>query len=159
VKTKVTVIPLVALALAGCGGDDDVGSDSGDATAEGIAAEEWIQRADEICQRTDEAVHRLGEVDSLEDVQRQAIAIQGLVRVESERLRDLPIPDEISGEVDRMLALQDQEVESFDVIRSAALEGNQQRFESVAEEASKPGDEANQIAESLGMEECEEPYG
>jgi len=149
--------PLAVIALAGCGGDDSDPTTA--AAAEAIPSEEWIKQADVICQQTDEQVQGIGQPQNLKDVARVAGEIQGVVAGELEQLRALAPPADIGEQVTEMLDLEELEVKSFDAIAAAASTGDDEQFQSVFDTASKPGNESNRIAQSLGMEECEEPIG
>jgi hypothetical protein len=84
---------------------------------------------------------------------------QEVVAGELEQVRALAPPSDIGEQVTEMLDLEELEVKSFDAIAAAASTGDDEQFQSVAETASKPGNESNRISKSLGMEECEEPTG
>lgn len=156
-RSALTATPLVVIALAGCGGDGD--ANSGAADAEAISSAEWIKQADAICQATDKEVEAIDQPRTVEDVGRVAGEIQELVAGEIQELRELPPPEDIGGELEQMLSLEELEVKSFDAVEAAASTGDEENLQSVFEETEQPGVEANRIAKNLGMEECEEPYG
>lgn len=166
----------VAALIAGCG-DDDESSDGVSATAQTIPTEstipeaestatadtlteaEWVEQADAICQETDELVGAVKQPRDLKDVARVADEIQALVEEELAQLRELTPPAEITAKVGEMLAFQELEVQSFDQVEEAAATGDDEAFQIAYEESQKPGQQSNQVAKSLGMEECEETYG
>jgi hypothetical protein len=160
-KRTFVAIPLVVIALAGCGDDnnDDDAQTEAASSAEAIPIAQWIKQADAICQQTDERVGALEQPRDVEDFGRLANEVQALVAAELEQLRELAPPQEIAEDVEEMLSLQELEVDAFDEVEEAASTGDQATLESALEESEQPGNEANQIAESLGLEECEEPYG
>lgn len=152
----VSAVTVLIVGAAGCGGDDDSAED--DASAEALPKAEWIKQADVICKEADEEVRAVDEPSSLEDVAASADDVKAIVAEQLAQLRELPPPDEISDDVARMLDLLQQDVDSIDALKEAAEANDQAEFETVAEDASNLRDEANEIADSLGIEECDNQF-
>lgn len=138
---------LAAAALVACG-------------EETLSAEEFRQRADEICAEGERQIDALGEdftprLESEDPAEQQAALEEftteavGLSRDGLDDLRALAPPDELAGDVDAWLGAFESSVE-----RLEQLDGEE--LADLVTSGEEPFAEANQLAQDLGLEECGE---
>jgi hypothetical protein len=147
---------LGALAVAGCGGDDETTDTTAVAGASGVGGialtqEEWAEQADTICATADKEIDAVGEElfggqqpsqDQIDEFVTDALvpSVQGQL----DAIQALTPPEEIADDVTAFL---DDANAALDEIRDdpslAASEGGDSPFADV-----------NQQAKDLGLEEC-----
>lgn len=145
---------LAAAALVACG-------------SETLSAEEFRQRADEICAEGERQIDEAGEeftprLESNDPAEQQAALEEftteavGLSRDGLDDLRALDPPDELASDVDAWLDAFESNVERLEQLDGEEL------AELVTSGEEDPFAEANRLADDLGLEECgenEEPAG
>lgn len=132
-----------AAVLAGCGGGDGR-----------LSQEEFAERADAICRDVNERLDALPEPESFAEI--VALVDEALpIQEEATReLRELRPPEDLEVPFARALELLDQEAELARELRAAAAAEDGQRIEEVVAEIEPIDDEADAIAEQLGLTEC-----
>jgi hypothetical protein len=141
-----------ALALAGCGGDDDTattasgGAEAGGASGPALTKDQFIAQADAICAAGDrtieEAIEALGRggEPSPADLHQFSIIAVPAIQQEVDAIEALPPPEGDEDEVEAILAAVQK---GIDEIRSdpTSIE-------------SDPLAEADRLAEDYGLEQC-----
>lgn len=127
-----------ALAVSGCGGDDD---------SEPLTKAEWLEQADALCTANNEEVDAIG--DEVGDTPTDEEFAEGIGRVADsyddliDEIKELNPPEEIADDVDAMLAsLSD----GMDTIRDLGADLR------TAEE--NPLADASAKAQEIGLEVC-----
>jgi len=154
-RTLVAVAMIVALALAGCGGDDDslpetpvTGATEG---AGPIAKDDFIAQADGVCAEVNAAVGTVdsSSTDTASAAGQRADLYEGMM----ERIRDLGQPDDDAGLSD-VLAAGDELVQAEQDARLAAERGDDAGLAEAQSEASSALAAFQSAADSYGLEEC-----
>jgi hypothetical protein len=133
----------MGLAAAGCGGGDDR-----------LTREELIEEADATCTEFDQRIEEVDEPESLDDIERYVQEIRPIVEEGTDELEALEPPEELQDEYDDWIAATRSGVERFDELEEAAASGDEQRIQEVLEGAGEGGDEANRLAQEIGLKEC-----
>jgi hypothetical protein len=133
----------MGLAAAGCGG----GSDR-------LTREELIEEADATCAEFDQRVEEVDEPESLDDIERYVQEIRPIVEEGTDELEALEPPEELQDEYDDWIAATRSGVDRFDELEEAAASGDEQRIQEVLQGAGEGGDEANRLAQEIGLQEC-----
>ena len=133
----------MALAAAGCGGGGDR-----------LTREELIDEADATCAEFDQRVEEVDEPESLDDIERYVQEIRPIVEEGTDELDALEPPEELQDEYDDWIAATRSGVDRFDELEEAAASGDEQRIQEVLQGAGEGGDEANRLAQEIGLQEC-----
>ena len=134
---------LAALILAaGCGGDD------------GLSREEFVSEADAICQEFDQRLDDVEEPQSLDDVERYVDEARPVIEDGLNELEELQPPEELEGRWNELVASNDESLDALDDLRQAAANGDQERLQEIAEDASQRDAESDRIAQDIGLQEC-----
>lgn len=138
---------LGVLVLAGCGGGGGGGE-------ERLTKEEWIAQADAICKRAAQEIDALGTPQSLDEVAELAAKASEIGRRELGEIRALQPPEEDEATIEEMLALSDQLIDIGEKIGAAAEEGDLAEVQKLLQEGEPINDQADQLAQDYGLEEC-----
>jgi hypothetical protein len=133
----------MALAAAGCGGGGDR-----------LTREELIEEADATCAEFDQRVEEVDEPESLDDIERYVQEIRPIVEEGTDELDALEPPEELQDEYDQWIQETRSAIERFDELEEAAASGDEQRIQEVLQGAGEGGDEANRLAQEIGLQEC-----
>jgi hypothetical protein len=133
----------MALAAAGCGGGGDR-----------LTREELIDEADATCAEFDQRVEEVDEPESLDDIERYVQEIRPIVEEGTDELDALEPPEELQDEYDQWIQETRSAIERFDELEEAAASGDEQRIQEVLQGAGEGGDEANRLAQEIGLQEC-----
>jgi hypothetical protein len=133
----------MGLAAAGCGGGDDR-----------LTREELIEEADATCADFDQQIEEIEEPQSLDDVERYVQEVRPIVEDGTNELAELEPPEELEDEYEDWIAAMRSSVDQFDELEEAAASGDEQRIQEVFESAGQGGEEADQLAEEIGFQEC-----
>jgi hypothetical protein len=137
------LIGAMGLAAAGCGGGTDR-----------LSREELIEEADATCAEFDQRVEEVDEPESLDDIERYVQEIRPIVEEGTDELDALEPPEELQDEYDDWIAATRSGVDRFDELEEAAASGDEQRIQEVLQGAGEGGDEANRLAQEIGLQEC-----
>lgn len=151
-------LPLVALAIAGCGGGDD------DTTAEAppeitevttaLSKEELITQGDAICAEVNAAVGTLGSTSS--EAEDETSQVAGLYSGMVERLQDLGAPDDDSEGYAEFIAAAEALAQAEDNVELASAREDAESLTSAEAEASTALSSFQSAATSFGFEDCAE---
>jgi hypothetical protein len=133
----------MGLAAAGCGGGDDR-----------LTREELVEEADATCADFDQQIEEIEEPQSLDDVERYVQEVRPIVEDGTNELAELEPPEELEDEYEDWIAAMRSSVDQFDELEEAAASGDEQRIQEVFESAGQGGEEADQLAEEIGFQEC-----
>ena len=151
------LVALGALAVAGCGGDDDTTSDTTGAsgtsgvTGAALTQEEWVKQADALCAAGDKEINQAGQElfggaqpsnDQIEQFATDVLIPN--IQSQLDGIRALTPPEDIADDVTTLL---DDANEALDEIRddpSLVL----------ASDADSPFADVNQQAQDLGLKNC-----
>ena len=146
-RRLLTVI-LLALATAGCMGDDDNGG----------SREDYVAKADGICGDYQVRLSRLPRPRTADPAELAAYLDRALpiAREQLEKLKDVPKPagDTDKQDVERLLALLDQELDLNEAAQKAAAAGDTAAAQSDLQQAAPISAQSNQLAEQLGFVVC-----
>ncbi len=139
---------VIALAVAGCGSDDD--GSSGDASTD-ITKEEFVTQANAICKSSNEAIEAASEEAFSSGKQP--------TQAEAEEFITATVIPEVEGQLDgiRELDIPEGEEDAVNEILDAADAGVEEVKAdpiSATTEESDPFGEANQLSDAYGMKEC-----
>lgn len=133
----------MGLAAAGCGGGDDR-----------LTREELIEEADATCADFDRQIEEVEEPQSLDDVERYVQEVRPMVEDGTNELAELEPPEELEDEYEDWVAAMRSSVDQFDRLEEAVTSGDEQRIQEVFASAGQGGEEADQLAEEIGFQEC-----
>jgi hypothetical protein len=173
IKRLFALLAISMLLFAGCG--DDSGSDEADTddTAEapdeesttstteeeeeeGMALDEWVEAADEICEEADDATDELGEPQSIDEVVELLPEALPIIEEQVEALEDLGPPDEDADKVEEAIDLLNGQIELLEEALDRIEDGEdpEEVFADIDSEGQDMEDELDEIAEDLGLEVC-----
>lgn len=133
---------LAALAFAACGGDDT------------LSKEEYIERADEICEDIDRQIRELGEPEDPEAFEELVEEGTEITNNGLERLRELEPPEEDRDQINRMLNKIEEAVELLPEIQEALEDRDVEELQRLQTQVQAAANEAQEIAEDYGFEQC-----
>lgn len=136
------LVGTLAVAVAGCGGDDR------------LTREELIEEADATCAEYDQRIEELEEPESLSDIEGYLEEVRPIVEEGTDQLAELDPPEELQDEYDAWIDATRANVDRFDELEEAAASGDEQQIQEALESAGTGGDEAARLADELGFEEC-----
>jgi hypothetical protein len=138
---------LVGCALAaGCMGGD-----------EGVSREDYIAKADGVCGTYQVRLSRIPRPVTAEPAELGSYLERALpiAREQHEELTDLPRPEgDDRDQIDRLLALLEQELAFNEAAQKAASEGDRATLDNQLQQGAAVSAEAGQLAEQLGFVVC-----
>lgn len=150
---------LVALGIAGCGGDDD-----GDTTATptttaaeapaALSKEELVAQGDGICAEVNAAVGTVGSTES--GAASAAVQVADLYAGMVERLRGLGAPSDDAAGYDEFLAAAEQLAQAESDVQLAAERGEEEALTTAESDASSALASFQSAASAYGFSECSE---
>lgn len=145
---RLVVVALIALAGAGCGGNDNGG----------VSTDDYLAKADGICGDYQVRLSRIprpvtGSATELGSYLERALPV---AREQLDKLKSLERPSDDSDrqDIERVLVLLDQELDFNDAAQKAAAAGDQASLDSNLQQQAAVAAEANQIAEQVGFVVC-----
>jgi translation initiation factor 2B subunit (eIF-2B alpha/beta/delta family) len=146
------LLPLLALVIASCGGDD------------APTREEFAERASEICRDAEQALENVGQdAESPEDIADAVDQVIEESRNAVDELADLERPEGEAGETaERFVNATRTEIEEKGIpvledLRDALADGDQQAAQEAAQRLQNIDSQAsNEAARELGADECGE---
>lgn len=149
-------VPLVALALAGCGGGDDDTTESAPVeTTEAPAAlskEELLAQGDAICAEVNAAVGTVGSTSGEGQAGQAAALYSGMI----ERLLGLGAPSDDTAGYDEFIGAAEQLGQAESNIAQAADAGEEAELAVAESEAESALSAFQSAAQTYGFEECSE---
>ena len=142
---RLLVIPLLAVAAAGCGGGDDR-----------LTREEFASRANAICQDFEQRISDLDEPQNIGDVEDFADDAAEIAADGRDELADLNPPEELEEDYDRLLESLDEAIDDIGRLGDAAADGDEAEVQEIAEEGEAKDEESDKLARELGLDDCAE---
>ncbi len=146
---RVLAVIVLALAAAGCMGGDDTS---------GGSREDYVAKADGICGDYQVRLSRLPRPRSADPAEFATYLDRALpiAREQLDKLEDLPKPagETDKQDVERLLALLDQELDLNEAAQKAAAAGDAAGIQSNLQQAAPISAQSNQLAEQLGFVLC-----
>lgn len=140
-----TVIAVLAMAAAGCGGDDE------ETTAEALTKEEFIAQADQICADGDAEINQAGEELTAGGQPSQSEVTEFIsstvipnIQDQRDEIAALGAPEGDEEEINAILEGLDQAVAAAEADPAAATSNS----------AANPFTEVNQLAQDYGLTAC-----
>ncbi len=121
---------------------------------EGLSKEEFIARADALCEAADEKTQDLEPPKSPEALTRFVDEAQAITATLLSDLRELEPPEEDREVIDRMLGKIEEAMSYLPQIKAAADERDLQEVSRLGEELQRAAAEANETAREYGLERC-----
>ena len=151
-----------ALALSGCGGDDDGDKDSG-ASGGGpaLTKAQFITKATTICRDTKKAQlpfsDKVNSLPERTDIKRVAPLLIGALaesRKGYDKLRKLPAPKQDKAQLDAYFVAAERLLDALEDLANAAKESNRPAGAKVARETQALTADARQKATAYGLTGC-----
>jgi hypothetical protein len=136
-----------ALVLAACGGGNGGGGQS-------LTADEFRQQADAICKQYEEKLNQLGSPSSLGDLGDFVDKAVPIIEEGNQRLQELEAPDELSGDWDRAMELQDKNLQVARDLQAAIHDSDTARVQDLVSELDATDAESARLARNIGLETC-----
>ena len=134
----------IAFVLAACGGGE----------GDELTAEEFRQQADSICADYEGRLDELGAPSSPEDLQRYVDEAVPIFEEGTTELEDLNPPGELEDDWNRVMEINQEQLENVRELQEAAEEGDQARLGELLAEADQARLESDRLASELGLQEC-----
>jgi protein-tyrosine-phosphatase len=147
-------IVVLALALGGCNGDDPSPTDNGDETSGPLTKEEFIARADEICQQTEHRIQALEPPSTTNDLDDYADAIGEISDDGIGELRALKPPPGDAERIRQLIANIEKSVELLPEYAQAAQSQDATRFRLVEAQLQEIAAQSVLLARDYGFEHC-----
>jgi hypothetical protein len=152
------LIATAALAIAGCGGDDETTSSTGASGATGVSGtplseEEFVSQADAICATVNSRIEGLqaprNDLASIADFAQQGLEI---VQPALQELQALVPPEDLQAQFDDYVSRVEDQVDLQDQLGAAAAAGDTEEVDSLIEQLQAGNN--NEAARDLGLNEC-----
>jgi hypothetical protein len=144
---RLAALGLVAVAAAGCMGDD-----------EAVSREDYVAKADGVCGTYQVRLSRIPRPVTDEPAELGAFLERALpiAREQNEKLADLekPSDEDTRNQVDQLLDLLDQELDFNEAAQKAASSGDRAALDNSLRQGTAASAQAGQIAEQLGFVVC-----
>jgi hypothetical protein len=127
---------------------------AGEARAQSLSRERWIERADAICARADDETHALGDATTLEELAGLTDATERVVRRQLAELRALrPRPAEAAS-VNEILEGLARVNAALGDLRRAAASGSWSRVDAAGRRVLALSKKADRLVSAYGLQEC-----
>jgi hypothetical protein len=135
---------VLALGLAGCGGDGD----------DRLSREEYVEQATALCDDAEDRLRQLGSPQSIEELEAYAGEAQTVAGDTVAELRELTPPESLEDGLDRYIERVEEVIGMLDELEQAAASGDAAEASRLAGEI---GDstEAEEAAQAAGIPACE----
>ena len=138
----VLALTLLVAVVAGCGGEET------------LTRADYITQADAICDDYNQRQAKLGDPESVEDIERLGDETKPLVEKQLAELRDLEAPEEIADDAAAAYDLLERQLPKLDALVRAAEANDVAKVQSVAAEAGVLDKQADAKAEKIGLKVC-----
>jgi hypothetical protein len=136
-------VGVLVLLAAGCGGGE-----------EPLSKAEFQSQANAICAKYEKQLNALGtpsSIDEIPDLVQQALVI---LNKEIDEIAALNPPDELQSDFDKMITASNKTKAAANDLSAAAKSGDQAAVQKALEDGNAASDEADQLANGLGLGEC-----
>jgi hypothetical protein len=137
-----------ALFLAACGGGGGGGG------GQSLTAEEFRQQADALCKQYEDKLNELGAPSSLDDLGNFVDEAVPIIEEGNNKLAELEPPDELSGDWDRAMELQDENLQVARDLQQAIRDNDTARVQELVTMLDSTDAESARLARSIGLENC-----
>jgi hypothetical protein len=137
-----------ALFLAACGGGGGGGS------GQSLTAEEFRQQADAICKQYEDKLSELGSPSSLDDLGDFVDKAVPIIEEGNNKLAELEAPDDLSGDWDRAMELQDENLQVARDLQKAIHDNDTARVQELVSKLDTTDAESTRLARKIGLENC-----
>jgi protein-tyrosine-phosphatase len=144
----------LALALGGCNGDEPGSAGNGDETSGPLTKQEFIARADEICEQTEHRIQALEPPSTTNDLDDYADAIGEISDEGIGELRALKPPPGDAEVIRELIANIEKSVELLPEYAQAAQSQDATRFRQVEARLQEIADESVLLAREYGFKQC-----
>lgn len=153
-------LAVLALVVAGCGGSDDTGSNSGNGSGSAkpvtpaLTKSELVTKADAICQDMQDELDDVPSPESLSDL---AAAYGTAFDASASALKDLNSltpPADLEGDYNSWTDKLEEMNELTAEIRDAAKSGSQSKVDEISSSMGAIDSEANKVGKQLGFKVC-----
>ena len=139
---------LAVLGFAACGGEDR------------LSREEYLEQADATCRKYEERLKpledKLQQTDSTEEAAAVIDDAVPVVREGVDELKKLKPPEELEGQVDEWLKLNEENTKTLEQLGDAAEAGDEARIGELAQEAEANEQRGDDLAREIGLKDCAE---
>ena len=136
------------LFLAACGGGGGGGG------GQSLTAVEFRQQADAICKQYEDKLSELGAPSSLDDLGNFVDKAVPIIEEGNNKLSELEPPDELSGDWDRAMELQDKNLQVARELQKAIHDNDPARVQDLVSELDATDAESTRVARNIGLEDC-----
>ena len=150
-----SIVALAALlAFTACNEDGSAPSENGDAPSGPLTKEEFITRADAICEETEHRIQALDPPSTTNDLDNYAQAIGEISDEGIGELRALKPPPEDAEVIRRLIGNIERSVELLPDYAQAAQSQDASRFRQVEAQLQEIADESVLLAREYGFQHC-----
>jgi hypothetical protein len=146
------VVGAAALFLSACGGGGGGGDQS-------LSADEFRRQADAICKQYEEKLNELGSPSSLADLGDFVDKAVPVIEEGNNKLQALEAPDELSGDWDRAMELQDKNLQVARDLQEAIHANDTARTQDLVSKLDATDAESTRLARNIGLENCGQQNG
>jgi hypothetical protein len=143
---RTLVAGAAALFLAACGG--------GGGDGQSLSAEEFRQQADAICKQYEDKLSELGSPSSLDDLGDFVDKAVPIIEEGNNKLAELEAPDDLSGDWDRAMELQDENLQVARDLQKAIQDNDTARVQELVSKLNTTDAESTRLARNIGLENC-----
>jgi hypothetical protein len=137
-----------ALFLAACGGGGGAGG------GQSLSAEEFRQQADAICKQYEDKLNELDSPSSLDDLADFVDKAVPILEEGNNKLAELEAPDDLSGDWDRAMELQDENLQVTRDLQKAIHDNDTARVQELVSKLDATDAESTRLARKVGLESC-----
>jgi hypothetical protein len=137
-----------ALFLAACGGGGGGGG------GQSLSAEEFRQQADAICNQYEDKLNELDSPSSLDDLADFVDKAVPIIEEGNNKLAELEAPDDLSGDWDRAMELQDENLQVTRDLQKAIHDNDTARVQELVSKLDATDAESTRQARKVGLESC-----
>lgn len=148
------VVLTAALGLAACNGEDSAPADNGDSSSGPLGKNEFIARADEICEETEHRIQALDPPSTTNDLDDYAQAIGEISDEGIGELRSLKPPPDDAEIIRRLIDNIEKSVELLPDYARAAQSQDATRFRQIEAQLQEIADQSVSLAREYGFEQC-----
>jgi hypothetical protein len=136
----------LTLLLAACGG--------GSGQEQRLSADQFRQQADAICRQYEDKINALGSPSSLADLGDFVDKVVPIIEEGNDKLAGLQPPEELAGDWNRAMDLQDQNLGVAKDLQEAIHDRDTTKVQELLSKLEETDAQSNQIARNMGLEEC-----
>jgi hypothetical protein len=137
-----------ALFVAACGGGEGGGG------GQSLSAEEFRQQADAICKQYEDKLNKLDSPSSLDDLADFVDKAVPIIEEGNNKLAELEAPDDLSGDWDRAMELQDENLQVTRDLQKAIHDNDTARVQELVSKLDVTDTESTRLAREVGLESC-----